>query len=223
VCISQEYIPPKYINSLRLSCCVLFLSHEYSHKNVIRVSSATTISVYKLSCNLLGYVFRLTIKELPLGGRIQRENCTYVAPYLILVLIALKPQLVHNKIYMYKGKIHPRTDHEGREGEQMYSSTLPSTSALNVSGWSTPRPGHFTPGKDPVLIVQEAGLAPEKVWTGVENLAVTEIRSPDRPARSESLYRLSNPCPICMYMCMYIYIYIFKYMRCRILLIVRCI
>ena len=27
----------------------------------------------------------------------------------------------------------------------MYSSTLPSTSALDESGWSTPRPGRFTP------------------------------------------------------------------------------
>ena len=31
------------------------------------------------------------------------------------------------------------------------------------------------------------------MWTGVENLACTGIRSPERPARSESLYRLRNP------------------------------
>jgi hypothetical protein len=30
-----------------------------------------------------------------------------------------------------KGKVHPRTGHEGPEGEQMYSFTLPSTSALD--------------------------------------------------------------------------------------------
>jgi hypothetical protein len=30
-------------------------------------------------------------------------------------------------------------------------------------------------------------------WTGPENLAPTRIRSPDRPARSESLYRLRYP------------------------------
>ena len=42
----------------------------------------------------------------------------------------------------------------------------------------------FTPGKDPVPIVQQAGWAPGPVWTGAENLASTEIRSPDRPARS---------------------------------------
>jgi len=40
----------------------------------------------------------------------------------------------------------------------------------------------FTPGKDPVPIVQEAGWAPEPVWTGVENLALTGIRSSDHPA-----------------------------------------
>ena len=37
---------------------------------------------------------------------------------------------------------------------------------------SKPRP-LFTPGKDPVPIVQEAGWAPGLVWTGAENLAPT--------------------------------------------------
>ena len=37
------------------------------------------------------------------------------------------------------------------------------------------------------------GLRP--VWPGAENLAFTGIRSPDRPARSGSLYRLSYPGP----------------------------
>jgi hypothetical protein len=62
-------------------------------------------------------------------------------------------------------------------------------------GWGvsvTPWP-LLTPGKDPVPIVQEAGWAPGPVWTGAENLAPTGIRSPDRPARSQSLYRLSYP------------------------------
>ena len=53
----------------------------------------------------------------------------------------------------------------------------------------TPRP-LFTPGKDPVPIVQEAGWATGPVWTSAENLATTGIRSPDRPACSHSLYRL---------------------------------
>jgi hypothetical protein len=56
-------------------------------------------------------------------------------------------------------------------------------------------PTVFTPGKDPVLITQEAGWVPEPVWTGAENLAPIGIRSPDRPARSEPLYRLLYPDP----------------------------
>ena len=55
----------------------------------------------------------------------------------------------------------------------------------------------FTPGKDPVRIVQEAGWAAGPVWTGAENLAPTGIRSPDRPARSQSLYRLRYPADVC--------------------------
>jgi hypothetical protein len=56
----------------------------------------------------------------------------------------------------------------------------------------TPRP-LYSLERDPVPIVQEAGWAPGPVWMGAENLAPTGIRSPDRPARSESLYRLSYP------------------------------
>ena len=52
-----------------------------------------------------------------------------------------------------KGNGHPRTGHEGPEGEEMYSSTLSLTSALDGRGWSTPRLTRFTPGKDPVRTV----------------------------------------------------------------------
>jgi hypothetical protein len=38
-------------------------------------------------------------------------------------------------------------------------------------GWSAPHHGHFTPGKDPVPIVQEAGWASGPVWMCVKNLA----------------------------------------------------
>ena len=73
----------------------------------------------------------------------------------------------------------------------MYNSTLSLTSALDGGGWSTPRPGRFTPGKDPVPIVWETGWAS---GPGAENLAPTGIRSLGRPACSQSLYRLSYPC-----------------------------
>ena len=49
------------------------------------------------------------------------------------------------------------------------------------------------PGKDTLPIVQEAEWALGPVWTGAEYLAPTGNRYPDRPARSQSLYRLSYP------------------------------
>ena len=61
-------------------------------------------------------------------------------------------------------------------------------------GWvvsSTTRP-HFTPGKEPVPILQEAGWAPGPVWTGGKSRPNRDS-IPDRPARSQSLYRLSYP------------------------------
>ena len=57
---------------------------------------------------------------------------------------------------------------------------------LDGGGGQRHAPVAFTPGKDLVPIVQEAGWALEQVWIGAENLAPIGIRSPDLPARSES-------------------------------------
>ena len=75
----------------------------------------------------------------------------------------------------------------------MISSTFPLTSVLDKGEWLVPRPGRFTPRKDPVPIVQEPGWVPGPVWTHAESVPSSGIRSPDRPARSQSLYRLSYP------------------------------
>jgi hypothetical protein len=56
------------------------------------------------------------------------------------------------------------------EREQRYSSTTFLISALDEGGWSTPRPGRFTPRNDSVPTVQEAGWAPGPVSTGEESL-----------------------------------------------------
>jgi len=64
-------------------------------------------------------------------------------------------------------------------------------------GWvvsRTPRP-HFTPGKDPVPIVQEAGWAPGPVWTGGKSRPHRDS-IPDCPARFKSLHWLSYPAHI---------------------------
>ena len=56
--------------------------------------------------------------------------------------------VVNDCMYKGKGKVHPRTGHEGPEGEKRYRSILPATSALDVGGWPTPRPDRYTPGKE---------------------------------------------------------------------------
>ena len=55
---------------------------------------------------------------------------------------------------------------------------------------NTPWP-HFTPGKEPVPILQEAGWAPGPDWTG-EKSRPHRDSIPDRPACSQSLYRLNE-------------------------------
>ena len=64
------------------------------------------------------------------------------------------------------------------------------TTALERGEGQRHAPAALYPRKDPVPIVQEAGWALGPVWTGAENLASTGIRFTDRPARSQSLYRL---------------------------------
>ena len=59
-------------------------------------------------------------------------------------------------------------------------------------GWvvsSIPRP-HFTPGKDPVPILQEVGWTPGLVWTGRKSRPHRDS-IPNHPAHSQSLYHLS--------------------------------
>ena len=91
-----------------------------------------------------------------------------------------------------KGKGLPKTSHVGPEGEQMYSSTVPSTSALDGDGWSAPRPGRFTHDKETRCPLSR-GLGGQQGRSGrVQKISpTTGIRSPNRPARSETLYRLS--------------------------------
>jgi hypothetical protein len=59
-----------------------------------------------------------------------------------------------------------------------------------------PRP-LFTPGKDPVPIVQEAGWAPESVWTGAENFAPQPEFDPRtvQPVASRYTDYASRPTP----------------------------
>ena len=71
----------------------------------------------------------------------------------------------------------------------MYSSTLPLPSALGGGGWSTPRPGRFTPGERPGTHCIGGWVGPR---AGVDGCG--KSRPPLPPGFcSESLYRLSYP------------------------------
>ena len=94
-----------------------------------------------------------------------------------------------------KGKDHPQNRPQRPEREYMYNSTLPLTSALAGGGWSTPRPGRLPTGMTPYPLYRKMD-GPQGRSGGVGKFSPpTGIRSPDRPARSESLYRLNYPGP----------------------------
>ena len=110
-----------------------------------------------------------------------------------------------------KGKVHHRSGHEGPDGEQKYSFTLSVTSAQ--LGWvfnATPRPLYLRERAGIHCI--GGGVGPGPVWTVAENLARNGTQSPDRPARSESLYRLSYPGPR-KKLYYYYYYYYYYYLR----------
>jgi hypothetical protein len=91
--------------------------------------------------------------------------------------------LVGDHIKVKKGKVVPLHSIEAHLGDRRYSSYSFLTSALEGGEWSASRPGRtLPPGKEPpVPIVQEAGWAPEPVWTqrlGKESSSPVGVRTP---------------------------------------------
>jgi hypothetical protein len=91
------------------------------------------------------------------------------------------------------GKVHPRTGHEGPDGEKRYSSTLSLTSTLDGVDGQHHAPGPFTPRKTRYPLCRR--LDGPQSQSGLEQKIspTTGIQSPDRPARSEPQYQLSYP------------------------------
>jgi hypothetical protein len=99
-------------------------------------------------------------------------------------------------IILVIGKYQPITDNEGPEVQQRYSATLSLTSALDGVGGQRRNPAAFPPRKTRYqlyrrLVGPKAGLD----GCGISPPPPAGIRPPDRPVRSESLYRLSYPGP----------------------------
>jgi hypothetical protein len=119
------------------------------------------ISCYKAVCKtLIQYYAAIAFK--PFLGIARAISCRD--------LEFKSPKLENNFEHVIKRfvtKSSPATHHGGAWGERRYSSYSFTTSALDGGEWSGSRPGHaLPPGKGPpVPIVQEAGWAPEPVWT----------------------------------------------------------
>jgi hypothetical protein len=82
-------------------------------------------------------------------------NCTVPITTVKFISFAVK-------MLKSKKKSYPATHHGGAWGERRYSTYSFLTSALDGGEWSASHSGRALP---PVPIVQEAGWAPEPVWT----------------------------------------------------------
>ena len=85
-----------------------------------------------------------------------------------------------------KGKVHPRIDHAGPEGEWRYSSYL----SLTFGGrWEVGGQRHataaLTPLKRPGTHCIGGWVGPGPLRTAAKKFTTTRIRFPDSPGRSE--------------------------------------
>jgi hypothetical protein len=77
----------------------------------------------------------------------------------------------------------------------MYSSTLSLTSTLDGVGGQRHAPVALSPGNRPGTHCVRGWVGPRAGLDGCGKSSPTGIRYPDRPARKESLYRMSYPGP----------------------------
>ena len=94
------------------------------------------LPIVYMSFNNVGHLISSTITTL--------QQSTITTLQLSILSIFRVKFGIENTI---NGNVDPITGHEGSEGELIYSTTLSLTSVLDGSGWSTPRPSRFTPGK----------------------------------------------------------------------------
>jgi hypothetical protein len=103
-------------------------------------------------------------------GAVFRFGAMYVVISVVIYsfpLFRFYVQIQRYRLALCKKYSSLSTRHGGAWGERRYSSYSFTTSALDGGEWSASRPCRaLTPGKGPpVPIVQEAGQAPEPVWT----------------------------------------------------------
>ena len=84
---------------------------------------------------------------------------------------------------------------KAQTGKKLYSSSLSLTSALDWGAWSASRPAALPPAMTRYPLFRRLGGPQSRSGRGRKISLPTGIRSPDRPARRKSLYRLSYPDP----------------------------
>jgi hypothetical protein len=120
---------------------------------------------------------------------------SYFLKYIDISFVEVQNKLyISELVYGLKVKVNLEQATKAQKGSRGIALSFFNLGA-RWGGWSTPRPGRFTPGKKPVPVLYEAGWAPGSVCPGAENLTQNGVPSPTRPARSKSLYRLSYPGP----------------------------
>jgi len=90
--------------------------------------------------------------------------------------------------------VHPRTGYEG-PGQEKYRFTLSLISTLDGCGWSTPRPGRFTPGKRPDSHCTGGSVGPTAGPDGLKKARPHRdaIPGPSSPKRAAIQTKLCRP------------------------------
>jgi hypothetical protein len=148
--------------------CVWLFSYVYVHLLVLILYLISY--VYKNRLERSQPNSQMSKLEFPPGVEYQLTFLTYHnAEVLIFILCDFQFTKLCNISSIYsKVEGHSITGHQGPRGGVVVYIYSFSTSALGGGGCSAPLPGRFTPGKDPVPIVEEVGWAPESVWTCVK-------------------------------------------------------
>jgi hypothetical protein len=118
------------------------------------------------------------------------------APVIVVIIISIIIKFANLRNHVYKGEGHPMTWHWWHRGGSRGTAVPMLNLGAFGGGWSTPRPGRFTHGKEiRYPIKHEAGWVSGPAWAGAENFDPTGVQTPNRPACSKSLYRLRYAIP----------------------------
>ena len=112
------------------------------------------------------------------------SSSMYTYPYLCGFLV---PE--ESKVKVKCSRYRPGVDQRVGRGIALLFHDCGTRRGWVVSSMSR---AHFTPGKDPVPILQETGWASGPVWTGGKSRPHRDL-IPGRPAHRQLLYWLSYP------------------------------